>query len=172
MTITPKQQLGPTQARVHGLHALGLTPPEMSRELGVTPARVYAVHRAIGLVPHKDAAPSRPPAVQARAERQRSVAARRAALAVYWRDHPHATADDAAVALGIGIDTARSDRRIIGLSIRRDGDDTAAHRLNADGVSVPDIARRLGRSANDIRKVLAGGGATDTAATSAASLSK
>jgi len=159
MTTSAKKQLGPT-------------PPEMAQELGVTNARIYTIHRAVGLVPHRDTDAPRAPAVQPRAERQRAVAARRAALAVFWRDHPHATADDAAVALGIGIDTARADRRVIGLSIRRDGDDSTAHRLSADGLSVPDIARRLGRSATNIRQVLAGGAATDTAASSAASLSK
>jgi len=96
---TPRS-ITPMQARAIAVHATGATIGAMALELGRSYERARQLHIRCGLTPNKRpcTAPRRPPRTT-RAELTRHVAARRAAIAAYDRDHKTAPASQVVGAL-------------------------------------------------------------------------
>jgi len=115
---TPRS-ITPMQARAIAVHATGATIGAMALELGRSYERARQLHIRCGLTPNKRSRNAPRPAPRTtRAELTRHVAARRAAVAAYDRDHMNAPASEVVEALrhsipSVSIALVRADRRRI-----------------------------------------------------------
>lgn len=150
---------GPTQRQVRALHARRYSTAAIARELGITPDRVRKACAALRLMPWPSQRSPTAKARESRTDIKRRVAIRRAAVGSYWRQHSTATASDVADALNIPVADVRSDRIMLGLSVRREP--SSVRKLAGEGLSASEISRRVGIGADHVRRILAAGSDRD-----------
>lgn len=150
---------GPTQRRVRALHARRYSTAGIAQELGVTPDRVRKACAALRLMPWPSQRSTTAKARESRTDIERRVVLRRTAVGSYWRQHPTATASDVAEALDVPVSDVRSDRIVLGLSVRREP--TSVRKLAGEGLTASEISRRVGIGADHVRRILAAGSDRD-----------